>query len=135
MCSKAVNGIVRLADDIALNMEAKSIRIEAPIPGKKAVGIELENETGNMVTIRDIISSEEFRKAPSKISFAVGRDISGKPIVADLNEMPHLLIAGATGSGKSVCVNSIITSILYRARPEEVKMTSKIGRASCRERV
>ncbi len=117
-----VNGIVRLADDIALNMEAKSIRIEAPIPGKKAVGIELENETGNMVTIRDIISSEEFRKAPSKISFAVGRDISGKPIVADLNEMPHLLIAGATGSGKSVCVNSIITSILYRARPEEVKM-------------
>lgn len=117
-----VNSIVRLADDIALNMAAKSIRIEAPIPGKKAVGIEIENESVNMVKIREIIDSPEFKKAKSKISFAVGRDIAGRSIVANLKEMPHLLIAGATGSGKSVCVNSIIASILYKARPEEVKL-------------
>lgn len=117
-----VKGIVNLADDIALNMEAKSIRIEAPIPGKPAVGIEIENDRINMVTIREIIDSAVFRNATSKISFAVGRDISGNAIVADLKSMPHLLIAGSTGSGKSVCINSIITSILYKARPDEVKL-------------
>jgi len=117
-----VKSIVSLADDIALNLEAKSIRIEAPIPGKAAVGIEVENDKINMVTIRDIIDTPEFKDAKSKITFAVGKDISGNAITADLKGAPHLLIAGSTGSGKSVCVNSIITSILYKAKPEEVKL-------------
>ena len=117
-----VNSIVRLADDIALNLEAKSIRIEAPIPGKAAVGIEVENDKINMVTLREIIDSNEFKSASSKITFAVGKDIAGKAIVADLKGMPHLLIAGSTGSGKSVCINSIISSILYKADPDEVKL-------------
>ncbi len=116
-----VNKIVSLADDIALNLRARSIRIEAPIPGKAAVGIEVENDNVNMVTIRELIDSKEFKKAESKIAFGVGRDIAGKAIVADLKSMPHLLIAGSTGSGKSVCINSIITSILYKANPDEVK--------------
>ena len=117
-----VSSIVRLADDIALNLEAKSIRIEAPIPGKAAVGIEVENESITMVHIREIIDSQEFRHSKSKITFAVGKDISGNAIVADLKEMPHLLIAGSTGSGKSVCINTIITSLLYKSTPEEVKL-------------
>lgn len=117
-----VKSIVSLADDIALNLEAKSIRIEAPIPGKAAVGIEVENDKINMVTIRDIIDTNEFKDAKSKITFAVGKDIAGNAITADLKGAPHLLIAGSTGSGKSVCVNSIITSILYKAKPEEVKL-------------
>lgn len=117
-----VSSIVRLSDDIALNLRAKSIRIEAPIPGKAAVGIEVENEKINTVTIKEIIGSKEFKDAKSKITFAVGRDIAGKSIVADLKSMPHLLIAGSTGSGKSVCINSIITSILYKADPDEVKL-------------
>ncbi|MHC1722303.1 MAG: DNA translocase FtsK [Aminipila sp.] len=116
-----VSSIVRLADDIALNLEAKSIRIEAPIPGKAAVGIEVENEKINMVTLREIVDSKEFRDSKSKITFAVGKDIAGKAIVADLKTMPHMLIAGSTGSGKSVCINSIIISILYKAKPDEVK--------------
>jgi len=116
-----VSSIVRLADDIALNLEAKSIRIEAPIPGKAAVGIEVENERVNLVAIREIIESSEYKTAKSKITFAVGKDISGKSIVTDLKSMPHLLIAGSTGSGKSVCINSIIISLLYRAKPDEVK--------------
>ncbi len=117
-----VNSIVRLADDIALNLEAKSIRIEAPIPGKAAVGIEVENDSVTMVHMRDIIDSQEFKNSKSKITFAVGKDISGKAIVADLKAMPHLLIAGSTGSGKSVCINGIITSLLYKAKPDEVKL-------------
>lgn len=117
-----VKSIVNLADDIALNLEARSIRIEAPIPGKAAVGIEVENDKVTMVTIREILDSREFKAAKSKISFAVGKDIAGNAIVADMKAMPHLLIAGSTGSGKSVCVNSIITSILYKAKPEEVKL-------------
>ena len=117
-----VSSIVRLSDDIALNLRAKSIRIEAPIPGKAAVGIEVENDRINMVTLREIIDSDEFKNAESKITFAVGKDIAGKAIVADLKGMPHLLIAGSTGSGKSVCINSIITSILYKANPDEVKL-------------
>lgn len=116
-----VSSIVRLADDIALNLEAKSIRIEAPIPGKAAVGIEVENERVNLVALREIIESGEYKAAKSKISFAVGKDIAGKSIVADLKSMPHMLIAGSTGSGKSVCINSIIISLLYRAKPDEVK--------------
>lgn len=117
-----VASIVRLADDIALNLRARSIRIEAPIPGKAAVGIEVENENREMVTVGEIISSKEFNQNPSKLAFAVGRDIGGKPVIADLAKMPHMLIAGATGSGKSVCINTIIASILYRAKPDEVKL-------------
>lgn len=117
-----VSSIVRLSDDIALNLRAKSIRIEAPIPGKAAVGIEVENARPATVLVRELIDSDEFRKAKSKISFAVGKDISGNNIVADLKEMPHLLIAGATGSGKSVCINTMIASILYKATPDEVKL-------------
>lgn len=116
-----VNSIVRLADDIALNLEAKSIRMEAPIPGKAAVGIEVENERVNLVSIRELVESKEFKESKSKISFVVGKDIGGNPIIADLKSMPHLLIAGSTGSGKSVAINSIILSMLYKARPDEVK--------------
>lgn len=117
-----VKGIKSLADDIALNMEAKSIRIEAPIPGKPAVGIEIENDNISVVTIREMIDSDAFKSAQSRLSFVVGKDIAGKAIVADLKKMPHLLIAGSTGSGKSVCINSIIASIMYKARPDEVKL-------------
>ena len=117
-----VASITRLSDDIALNMRAKSIRMEAPIPGKAAVGIEIENEKAASVLIRDLIESEEFMDASSVIEFVVGKDISGNNIVSDLHDMPHLLIAGATGSGKSVCINSIITSFLYKARPSELKL-------------
>ena len=117
-----VSSITKLADDIALNMRAKSIRIEAPIPGKAAVGIEVENEKPAMVCIRELIDSKEFAQASSKISFVVGKDISGKNVVADLKDMPHLLIAGATGSGKSVCINAIITSLLYKSSPDEVRL-------------
>ena len=117
-----VNSIVRLANDIALNLEAKSLRIEAPIPGKAAVGIEVENEKASVVTLREMIESTEFQKAESKISFVVGEDIAGNSVVADLKSMPHLLIAGSTGSGKSVCINSIIMSILYKSTPDEVKL-------------
>ncbi|MGI6258004.1 MAG: DNA translocase FtsK 4TM domain-containing protein [Anaerovoracaceae bacterium] len=117
-----VQSITRLADDIALNMRARSIRIEAPIPGKAAVGIEIENESRQMVSLREIIGSTAFRDHKSKLAFTVGRDIGGNAVVADLGKMPHMLIAGATGSGKSVCINTIIASILYKARPEEVKL-------------
>jgi S-DNA-T family DNA segregation ATPase FtsK/SpoIIIE len=116
-----VNSIVRLADDIALNLEAGNIRIEAPIPGKAAVGIEVENEKIQMIALRDIVASREFKNSKSKITFAVGKDIAGSAIASDLKTMPHMLIAGATGSGKSVCINSIIISILYKASPDEVK--------------
>lgn len=117
-----VSKITGLADDIALNMRARSIRMEAPIPGKAAVGIEIENENASPVLIRELIESPEFLNAKSKISFVVGKDVSGRNIVADLHGMPHMLIAGATGSGKSVCINTIITSILYKASPDEVKL-------------
>lgn len=117
-----VSSIVRLSDDIALNLRAKSIRMEAPIPGKAAVGIEIENESREMVTISEMVGSEEFKHTDSKLSFVVGKDIAGNTVVADLAKMPHMLIAGATGSGKSVCINTIITSILYNANPNEVKL-------------
>ena len=117
-----VSKITGLADDIALNLRAKSIRIEAPIPGKAAVGIEVENDKPSPVLIRDLIDSDEFMNASSKIEFVVGKDISGNNIVADLHDMPHMLIAGATGSGKSVCINSIVTSFLYKAKPSELKL-------------
>ncbi len=117
-----VSKIVNLADDIALNLRAKSIRIEAPIPGKAAVGIEVENNVREMVTARDIIGSSAFTQNKSELAFAVGKDISGTPVIADLAKMPHMLIAGATGAGKSVCINTIISSILYRATPDQVKL-------------
>lgn len=117
-----VASIVRLADDIALNLKAKSIRIEAPIPGKAAIGIEVENEVVQPVVLREVIESEEFRSHPSNIAVAVGKSISGERIITDLKDMPHLLIAGATGSGKSVYINTLILSLLYRAKPEEVKL-------------
>ena len=117
-----VSKIVNLADDIALNLAAFGVRIEAPIPGKAAVGIEIPNKSTSMVPLRDVIDCDEFRKFGSKTAFAMGKDISGQPIVSDISKMPHMLIAGATGSGKSVCINSLITSILYKADPNEVKL-------------
>jgi len=117
-----VNKIVNLADDIALNLAANGIRIEAPIPGKSYIGIEIPNKETSAVYIREVIESRAFQKFPSKIAFALGKDIAGDEIIADIAKMPHMLISGATGSGKSVCINSIITSILYRAHPDEVKM-------------
>lgn len=117
-----VSKIVNLSDDIALNLEAKSIRIEAPIPGKAAVGIEVPNKTSESVTLREVIESDVFEQADSKLTFALGKDAAGNICVGDIAKMPHALIAGATGSGKSVCINSIIVSILYKAKPSEVKM-------------
>ncbi|MCF0150447.1 MAG: DNA translocase FtsK 4TM domain-containing protein [Firmicutes bacterium] len=117
-----VSRITSLQDDLALNLRAKSLRIEAPIPGKAAVGIEISNETIASVYLREIIDSESFRKAKSRISVGLGKSVAGAPVVADLKKMPHLLVAGATGSGKSVCINSILISLLYKARPDEVKL-------------
>jgi S-DNA-T family DNA segregation ATPase FtsK/SpoIIIE len=117
-----VSRIVNLSDDIALNLAAPGIRIEAPIPGKAAIGIEVPNREINMVRLREVLESAEFARHPSKIAFAAGKDISGEPVIADISKMPHLLIAGATGSGKSVCINCLIMSILYKSSPDEVKL-------------
>ncbi len=117
-----VSKIVNLTDDIALNMAAIGVRIEAPIPGKAAIGIELANDEIETVHLRDVLEGDESLKHPSRLAVALGKDIAGKRIIADLARMPHLLIAGATGSGKSVCINTLITSIIYRATPEEVRL-------------
>ena len=117
-----VSKIVGLSDDIKLNLAATDIRIEAPIPGKAAVGIEVPNKENMTVALRELIESKEFKDFPSKLAFAVGKDIGGKVVVADIAKMPHMLIAGATGSGKSVCINTLIMSILYKAHPDEVKL-------------
>ena len=117
-----VSKIVSLADNIKLSLGATDVRIEAPIPGKKAIGIEVPNKKTTLVTLRDILESDEFALAKSRLTFAVGKDISGRTVVTDISKMPHLLIAGATGSGKSVCINTIILSLLFKATPEEVKM-------------
>jgi len=117
-----VSKIVGLADDIKLNLAAADIRIEAPIPGKAAVGIEVPNKENTAVMLRDLLETDEFQKHESKIAFAAGRDIAGKVVVADIMKMPHVLIAGATGSGKSVCINTLIMSILYKADPKDVKL-------------
>ncbi len=117
-----VSKIVNLADDIKLNLAAADIRIEAPIPGKAAVGIEIPNKESVAVMFRDLVESEEFNAEKSPIAFAAGKDIGGKVMIADIAKMPHVLIAGATGSGKSVCINTIIMSILYRAHPDDVKL-------------
>lgn len=117
-----VSKIVGLSDDIKLNLAAADIRIEAPIPGKAAVGIEVPNKTNEMVMFRDLIENNEFKRAKSNIAFAVGKNLAGRVIVSDIAKMPHLLIAGATGSGKSVCINTLIMSILYKAHPDDVKL-------------
>ncbi len=117
-----VSRIVSLSDDIKLSLGAADIRIEAPIPGKSAVGIEVPNSESSAVPFRDLIESNEFGSSKSKISFAVGKDLAGQVVIADIAKMPHLLIAGATGSGKSVCINTIIMSILYKAHPDDVKL-------------
>jgi len=117
-----VSKIVNLSDDIALSMATAGVRIEAPIPGKAAVGIEIPNKQRGMVSLREVIDSPEFQNSDSKLTVALGKDISGKPIVTDLAKMPHLLIAGSTGSGKSVCMNALINSILFKAAPNEVKL-------------
>jgi len=117
-----VSKIANLADDIALNLAAESIRIEAPIPGKQAVGIEIPNKENEVVHFRDIIDTEEFQNHKSKLAFGLGKDVAGKEVVTDIAKMPHVMIAGATGSGKSVCINTLISSIIYKAKPSEVKM-------------
>lgn len=117
-----VSKIVGLADDIKLNLAVTDLRIEAPIPGKAAVGIEVPNSENSAVMLRDLLESKEFQQSSSKITFAVGKDIAGKVVVADIAKMPHLLVAGSTGSGKSVCINTLIMSILYKSNPEDVKL-------------
>lgn len=117
-----ISKITSLSNDIALNLAAQGVRIEAPIPGKAAVGIEIPNTKSESVTIREMLESEEFKKAKSELTFVLGKDIAGNVVTADLGKMPHLLIAGATGSGKSVCTNSIITSIIYKNSPDKVKL-------------
>lgn len=117
-----VSKIVGLADDIKLNLAATDIRIEAPIPGKAAVGIEVPNKENSPVALRDLLESKEFKEFDSNIAFAVGKDIAGKTVVSDIAKMPHMLIAGSTGSGKSVCINTLIMSILYKAHPDDVKL-------------
>ena len=117
-----VSKIANLADDIALSLAAQSIRIEAPIPGKQAVGIEIPNKENEVVHLRDIIETEEFVNHKSKLALALGKNVAGEAVIADVAKMPHVLIAGSTGSGKSVCINTLITSILYKAKPNEVKL-------------
>ncbi|MBP5236604.1 MAG: DNA translocase FtsK [Clostridia bacterium] len=117
-----VRSIANLVDDIALSLATSGVRIEAPIPGKSAVGIEVPNRTTSMVCLRGLLENKQFETAPSKITAALGKDVVGNPMYMDISKMPHLLIAGATGSGKSVCINSIIISLLYKARPDEVKL-------------
>ena len=117
-----VSKIAKLSDDIALNLAAESIRIEAPIPGKQAVGIEIPNKEKEVVHLREIIESVKFQDAPSNLSMALGKDIAGEPVIADIAKMPHVLIAGSTGSGKSVCINTLIASILYKSKPSDVKL-------------
>jgi len=117
-----VSKIVSLSDDISLNLAASGVRIEAPIPGKAAVGIEVPNKEVVPVFLKDVLDSKEFKEYNSKLAFALGKDISGQNVVADIAKMPHLLVAGATGSGKSVCINSLIISLLFKASPNEVKL-------------
>ena len=117
-----VSSVVNLADDIALRLAAPGVRVEAPIPGKAAIGIEAPNITNDMVSFREIVDCEDVRKSPSKLCVGLGKDIEGKVITIDLAKMPHLLVAGTTGSGKSVCVNTLLAGIMYKARPDEVKL-------------
>ena len=133
-----VNSVISLFDDIALNLAAEGIRMEAPIPGKSAIGVEIPNKHPTTVMLRDLLETEEFINESSKTFSCVGKDVTGNPVFGDMSKMPHILVAGATGMGKSVCINSILISILYKARPDEVKFImidpktvefTKIGRA------
>ena len=117
-----VNKIANLSEDIALNLAAETIRIEAPIPGKQAVGIEIPNKEKEVVHLRDIVEAEKFQEHESKLAMALGKDVGGESVVADIAKMPHVLIAGSTGSGKSVCINTLITSVIYKSKPSEVKL-------------
>lgn len=117
-----VSKIVNLADDVALNLAAADVRIEAPVPGKSVVGIEVPNKEPSIVSFREVVESPEFQKAASKLAIGLGKDVAGNPVIADLTKLLHVLIAGATGSGKSVCINTLICSLLYRAKPDEVKL-------------
>ncbi|MBC7345533.1 MAG: DNA translocase FtsK, partial [Clostridia bacterium] len=117
-----VSRIVSLADDIALSLAADHVRIEAPIPGKAALGIEIPNKEVSTVYLRDVLETEEFQASTSKLAVALGKDITGKPVIADLARMPHLLIAGATGSGKSVCLNGLTTSLLFKCTPADLRV-------------
>ncbi|WP_144352833.1 FtsK/SpoIIIE family DNA translocase [Sporomusa termitida] len=117
-----VSKIVNLADDLSLKLASSGVRIEAPIPGKAAIGIEVPNKELSGVALREVLESDEFQRSSSGLTVALGKDIAGQPIVTDLAKMPHLLVAGATGSGKSVCINTLITSVLFKARPDEVKL-------------
>ena len=117
-----VSKIVGLTDDIKLSLAAADIRIEAPIPGKSAVGIEVPNKENNIVYLRELLDSDSFKNHKSRLAFAVGKDIGGQVVVTDIAKMPHLLIAGATGSGKSVCINTLIMSIIFKSDPKDVKM-------------
>ena len=117
-----VSKIVNLQDDIALGLAANGVRMEAPIPGKAAIGIEVPNKKQSPVFLREVLDSQEFTNTSKKLAFALGKDITGKCIVGDLSKMPHMLIAGATGSGKSVCINSLIISLLYKYSPDDVKL-------------
>ena len=116
-----LNRIVALSDDIALAMKAQSVRIVAPIPGKARVGVEVPNTQSSFVYLKEVLVSSEFQKSESKLTLALGKDIAGHPVIADLGDMPHLLIAGTTGSGKTVCVNSLILSMLFRSTPNDLK--------------
>ncbi|GAF77881.1 unnamed protein product, partial [marine sediment metagenome] len=117
-----INRIVNLADDLALALRAISIRIVAPIPGKAVIGIELPNASRELVRFKSVVASRVFEKSKSKLSICLGKDIVGNPVVAELDKMPHLLIAGATGTGKSVALNAMICSLLYKSTPDEVKL-------------
>ena len=117
-----VRSIANLVDDIALNLATTGVRIEAPIPGKSAVGIEVPNRVVSTVYARELIENPKFMQAPSKLTVTLGMDVAGEPVYLDIAKMPHLLIAGATGMGKSVCINSMIVSLLYKATPDEVKL-------------
>ena len=117
-----VSRVVNLFDDIALNLAAEGIRMEAPIPGKSAIGVEIPNKHPSMVYLRDLLDTDDFKNAPSKTLACLGKDVTGNPVFGDIAKMPHILVAGATGMGKSVCMNSVLISILYRARPDEVKL-------------
>jgi len=116
-----VSRIVALADDISLNLASRDVRIEAPVPGKSVVGIEVPNTKKSVVSLKEVIASKEFQGSKSILTIAIGKDIAGNCTIADVRRMPHMLIAGATGSGKSVCINCIITSILYKATPDDVR--------------
>ena len=117
-----IQKVHNIQDNIAMNLKTTTIRVVAPLPNKSTVGIEVPNRTISIVSLKEILSSKEFQRSPSKLTVAIGKNIMGKAVVTDMKILPHILIAGATGSGKTVCINSLITSILFKASPDEVKL-------------